>query len=218
MHDTPVVMLHGARQTGISTLMRNLDGAAARYFTLDDPAVFLAIKHEVDAMRMAGLNANVLLLPKLADSLAGRMQINTLWPPSQGELSAHEGQKNCNIVDALFYGDEHDLSMSIAFADRDSLIDRMLAGGYPEAVERVSEKRRNAWFDAYIQTIIQRDIRDLAQIEGLGQLPLLLTTLAHKTSGMLNVADISRTLGIAQTLPSIVAGGIFNYYPTSLGA
>jgi uncharacterized protein len=199
MHDTPVVMLHGARQTGISTLMRNLDGAAARYFTLDDPAVFLAIKHEVDAMRMAGLNANVLLLPKLADSLAGRMQINTLWPPSQGELSAHEGQKNCNIVDALFYGDEQDSSMSIAFT-------------------RVSEKRRNAWFDAYIQTIIQRDIRDLAQIEGLGQLPLLLTTLAHKTSGMLNVADISRTLGIAQTLPSIVAGGIFNYYPTSLGA
>lgn len=64
---------------------------------------------------------------------------------------------------------------------------------------RSGEKRSAAWFDAYLRTIIQRDIRDLAQIDGLVQLPQLLKVLAHKATGTLNSADVSGTRGLPQT-------------------
>ena len=244
--DTPVVLLHGARQTGKSTLMRSLAGADARYFTLDDAAVlsavrqdpagflaanagsllidevqrapelFLAMKHEVDLARMAGHpvngrfllsgSANVLLLPRLADSLAGRMEIHTLWPLSQSEMRVTGGQKPANFIDALFapgpaiiHAGAQRSGLTINTTDRTELITQLLAGGYPEAVARTSEKRRTAWFDAYLQTIVQRDIRDIAQIDGSVQMPQLLTALAHKATGTLNAAEVSRTLGLPQT-------------------
>ena len=254
--DTPVVLLHGARQTGKSTLMRSLAGADARYFTLDDAAVlsavrqdpagflaanagrllidevqrapelFLAMKHEVDLARMAGQptngrpinrlqvngrfllsgSANVLLLPRLADSLAGRMEIHALWPLSQSEMRVTEGQKPANFIDALFapgiaasQAGAKRSGLTFNSTDRTELITQLLAGGYPEAVARSSEKRRTAWFDAYLQTIVQRDIRDIAQIDGSVQMPQLLTALAHKAAGTLNAADVSRTLGLPQT-------------------
>ena len=244
--DTPVVLLHGARQTGKSTLMRSLAGADARYFTLDDAAVlsavrqdpagfleanagrllidevqrapelFLAMKHDVDLARMAGHpvngrfllsgSANVLLLPRLADSLAGRMEIHTLWPLSQSEMRVTGGQKPANFIDALFapgpatgHAGAQQRGLTFSTTDRTELITQLLAGGYPEAVARTSEKRRTAWFDAYLQTIVQRDIRDIAQIDGSVQMPQLLTALAHKATGTLNAADVSRTLGLPQT-------------------
>lgn len=246
MADTPVLLLHGARQTGKSTLMRGLAGADARYVTLDDAAVlsamrtdpagflaanpgrllidevqrapdlFLAIKHEIDLARMAGRpdngrfvlsgSANVLLLPRLADSLAGRMEILTLWPLSQSELRSGSGGKSVNFIDAVFApepaadqvrGKRGDIVLGAA--NRDDLIAQLLAGGYPEAVTRGSEKRRTAWFDAYLHTIVQRDIRDLSRIDGSVQIPQLLRVLAHKATGTLNSADVSRTLGLPQT-------------------
>jgi uncharacterized protein len=244
--DTPVVLLHGARQTGKSTLMRCLADANARYVTLDDAAVlsavrqdpagflaanhgrmlidevqrapelFLAMKHEVDLARMAGQevngrfllsgSANVLLLPKLADSLAGRMEIHTLWPLAQTEMRTQEGQHPANFIDALFApegssnstGAQRD-SFILTTTTRNDLLEQMLVGGYPEAVTRSSEKRRSAWFDAYLQTIVQRDIRDIYQIDGSVQIPQLLNALAHKATGVLNGADVSRTLGLPQT-------------------
>jgi uncharacterized protein len=246
LSDTPVVLLHGARQTGKSTLMRSLSGADARYFTLDDAAVlsavrqdpagflaanpgrllidevqrapelFLAMKHEVDLARMAGQSvngrfllsgsANVLLLPRLADSLAGRMEIHTLWPLAQSEMRLTGNQQPANFIDALFASEgaaDHQgtqrSGMTLGTTERNELLGQLLAGGYPEAVSRTSEKRRTAWFDAYLQTIVQRDIRDIAQIDGSVQIPQLLTALAHKATGVLNAADVSRTLGLPQT-------------------
>jgi uncharacterized protein len=240
MRDTPVLLLHGARQTGKSTLMRSLAKTHSSYVTLDDattlsavqqdpagflmanqgellidevqraPNLFLAIKHEVDSARLAGSkingrfllsgSANVLLLPKLADSLAGRMEIHTLWPLAQSEISIDETRCSANLIDALFCElNSNNFELDFAAVDRGLLINQMVAGGYPEALSRKSDKRRQAWFDAYLQTIIQRDIRDIANIEGLVHLPRLLNTLAHRATGVLNIADVSRTLGIAQT-------------------
>jgi uncharacterized protein len=165
------------------------------------PGLFLAIKYAVDQARIPGRfvlsgSANVLLLPKLADSLAGRMEILTLWPLAQAEI---EGGRH-NLVDALFESKAPWLHNLQGLApDLADLRYRMLAGGYPEALTRSTETRRDAWFAAYLNTILQRDIRDLAQIDGLTQLPQLLSQLAHKATGMLNTADLSRTLGIAQT-------------------
>ena len=59
-----------------------------------------------------------------------------------------------------------------------------------------SEHRRAAWFDDYVTTILQRDVRDLARIEGLAQLPNLLALLAARTSGLINYADVARDVGL----------------------
>src|SRR5690242_6511899 len=151
LSDTPVVVLHGARQTGKSTLVRELvrSRPGSSYVTLDDavalsavrldpagflagfqgnvvidevqraPNLFLAIKAEVDRNRRPGRflltgSANILLIPHLAESLAGRMEIQTLWPFSQGELAGmREG-----FIDAAF--DRKPLRMSDARRDRKS--------------------------------------------------------------------------------------------------
>jgi predicted AAA+ superfamily ATPase len=75
----------------------------------------------------------------------------------------------------------------------------LLQGGYPEAVSRTQADRRAAWFASYVTTILKRDIRDLAQIDGLLELPKLLSLLAARSSTLMNVAEISRAAGIAHT-------------------
>jgi len=75
----------------------------------------------------------------------------------------------------------------------------MMIGGYPEVVARQTQARRQAWFKSYITTILQRDIRDLANIEGLVDLPRLLSLLAARAGGLLNFAEVSRSIGFAQT-------------------
>jgi uncharacterized protein len=169
------------------------------------PELFLAMKYAVDQRRTPGRfilsgSANVMLLPRLADSLAGRMEVLTLWPLAQAELAG----STHNLVDTLFAASDSPAWQRLAslqglVPDLDDLRSRILLGGYPEVITRSSEARRVAWFSAYLQTIVQRDIRDLAQIEGLAQLPQLLSVMAHKATGMLNSADLSRTLGLAQT-------------------
>jgi uncharacterized protein len=117
-----------------------------------------------------------------------------------------EGQHPANFIDALFateVGDKNASEQRDRFIfnapSRGELLEQMLTGGSPEAVTRKSEKRRTAWFDAYLQTIIQRDIRDISQIDGSVQIPQLLSALAHKATSVLNGADVSRTLGLPQT-------------------
>jgi len=228
--DSPVVLLHGARQTGKSTLVQHVTSveSPARYLTFDDPAalaaatsdptgflagvegpvaldevqrvpeLFLAIKADVDRNRTPGRylltgSANVLMLPKLSESLAGRMEILTLWPLSQGEISEHrEG-----FVDARFAGKPVRAGSGKKAAPR--LADRILRGGYPEAHRRASASRRRAWFSSYVSTILQRDVRDLANVEGLSSMPRLLTLLASRVGSLLNHAEISRNLGMPQT-------------------
>lgn len=162
------------------------------------PELFPAIKASVDRNRTAGRflltgSANVLTLPKLAESLAGRMEILTLWPLAQSEIA----EKQTNLTDALFASTFP--ITGLPSVHRDDLVQRLLAGGYPEPLGRPGEQRRRAWFNAYLTTILQRDVRDLANIEGLTDMPRLMTLLAARTASLLNVADISRSIGIANT-------------------
>lgn len=159
----------------------------------------MPIKAFVDRHREAGLflltgSANVLLLPRVADSLAGRMEVLTLRPLSQGEI---EGRSE-TFIDWIC-ADIFELNVSVETEDRATLFQRMLTGGYPEAVRRQTEPRRSAWFTSYINTLVQRDVRDLANIEGLTDLPRLVSTLAARSGGLLNYADISRQGGLPQT-------------------
>ncbi|MCP9441170.1 MAG: ATP-binding protein [Nitrospira sp.] len=226
--DRPVVLLHGARQAGKTTLVRAIaEERGARYVTLDDltmlaaarddaagflagfaeplvldevqraPELLLAIKAAVDRKRTPGRflltgSANVLLLPRLAESLAGRMEIVNLWPFSQGEIEgAVEG-----FIDAVFT-DAPPVPGRSSSSVR--LTDRILRGGYPEAFSIESAERRRAWFDSYVTTILQRDVRDLSRIEGLTELPRLLSLLASRPMAQLNFADLSRGTGLPQT-------------------
>lgn len=230
LSDTPVVLLHGARQTGKSTLAREIARGPhpARYISLDDatslaaatsdpqgfvsgldgavvidevqraPGLFLALKQAVDEDRAPGRflltgSANVLLLPQLAETLVGRMEVLPLWPLSQGEI---EGRRE-GLIDALF-GEEAPFSPSFV-ASPVEVWPRIRRGGYPEALARGTPERRDAWFGAYLTTLLQRDIRDLASIEGLADLPRLLGLVAANAGNLVSFAELSRDAGIAQT-------------------
>ena len=222
--DTPVVLLNGARQTGKSTLARDFAQAhSIPYITLDDvtqlaaassdaqgflagfgdravidevqkvPGLFPAIKMSVDRDRRPGRflltgSANVLLLPQISESLAGRMELITLLPLSQGEL---HGQRE-RFLDGVF-------AESLPVLQPDDAIDlkyAVLAGEYPEVIKRPAGKRRDAWFVAYITALLQRDVRDLANIEGLTDMPRLLSLLAARVGSLLNMSELSRSSGI----------------------
>lgn len=162
------------------------------------PDLLLAIKASVDRKRVPGKflltgSANVLLLPRIADSLAGRMEVLTLWPFSQSEIEERSG----SVIDTLF-------AKRIAVAGEraetaETLMLRMTTGGFPEAVQRSTPQRRGAWFGSYITTILQRDIRDIANIENLTTLPKVLSLLATRTGSLLNVAELSNSTAIPQS-------------------
>ena len=225
--DTPVVLIHGPRQCGKTTLARRVGEARGySYFNFDDdvalaaaksdpigfvddlpdrvildeiqraPGLFTAIKRAVDRHRTPGRfiltgSANVLLLPRLADSLAGRMEIMRLHPLSQSELADRPAQ----FFDRLFAG---------AFKTRTyerlgvGLAERVAAGGYPAALARSTPRRRAAWYRDYIETLVQRDVRDLARIGALDAVPRLLTLAAGQTARLLNVSDLASPFQVSR--------------------
>lgn len=162
------------------------------------PEVLLPIKAAVDRDRRPGSflltgSANVLLLPRLADTLAGRMEVITLRPLSQGELSGSSER----FLNHLFA--TSDPGWESLPTDRADLLQRVSCGGYPEIQTRKAEKRRTAWFSSYLATILSRDMRDLTGIDALNELPRVLKAFASRTSNLLNYADISRDLAIPVT-------------------
>lgn len=199
------VTLSAARSDAAGFLAGLLDGCdESAPLVIDEvqhaPELFPAIKLVVDRARrkkeaVAGRflltgSANVLLLPKLSESLAGRMEVLTLWPLAQAEIEGGKG----GFVDGLF-APAFKPTLPAGEAGP-GLYQRVLHGGYPEALARVSDRRRKAWFDSYITAILQRDVRDLSHIENLTALPRLLQLLAARAGGILNLADVSRAVAL----------------------
>lgn len=188
-----------AARSDPSGFVATLSGPVAIDEVQRAPELFVAIKAVVDRDRKPGRflltgSANVMLLPALADSLAGRMENVQLAPLSCAEQA---GFPKCNRVDWLFDG-----KLAEAFlppCDREHFIDVLLAGGFPEAVLRRTPRRRNAWFDSYLQAVLQRDVRELAHLEQLTEMPNLVQLLAHRSASLLNFAELSRSSGLAQT-------------------
>lgn len=181
-----------------AAFLRGLDGPVVLDEIQRAPDLFVALKAEVDRDRRPGRfiltgSADVLLLPRVSESLAGRMELQVLWPLSQGELeSRREG-----FVDALFAAAPPRLARGTLA--RDELAARLLAGGFPDAVARSSPERRRAWFEAYLTTILQRDVRDLANVERLTQLPRLFALAAARMAALANQAELARALELPQT-------------------
>ena len=162
------------------------------------PELFPAIKSSVDKKRRPGRflltgSANALLLPKLSESLAGRMEILPLWPFSQGEISGRQE----TFIDFCF--GKKIVTATYAGSDWPSLAEKIMGGGYPEPLTRKTPMRRQAWFNAYLTTILERDVRDIANIQGLKDLPRLLRLVATRSAGLLNLAGLSRDAALPQT-------------------
>ena len=217
LSDTPVVLVHGPRQCGKTTLAQTIKGYA--YITFDDdvqlaaaksdpvgfvadlpdkvildevqrvPELFTSLKLAVDRDRRPGRfiltgSANVMLAPKLSDSLAGRMELLRLYPLAQCELA----KSNSKFIETLF---------SRGFKARQfgrlgvELAERIVAGGYPAALARGAARRRRDWYRAYIETLVQRDVRELARISALEAIPRLLQLAAGQTARLLNVSELA---------------------------
>lgn len=225
--DSPVVLIHGPRQCGKTTLAQTVgEQRGYAYVSFDDdatraiaemdpagfvadlpnrvildevqrvPALFTSLKVAVDRKRVAGRfiltgSTNVLLVPKLADSLAGRMDILRLHPLTQTEIA----RRPPHFLDTLF-----EAGFKTRPAERlgSQLADRIVAGGYPAALGRPTGRRRAIWYRTYLDALVQRDVRDLARIGSLHALPRLLALAAAQTARLLNITELGSPFNLSR--------------------
>jgi predicted AAA+ superfamily ATPase len=223
LKDTPAVMVIGPRQCGKTTLARELIHGERPYLTLDNqttrlaaqtdptgmirdldraiidevqlaPDLLRAIKESIDNDRRPGRflltgSANILTLPKISESLAGRMEIVTLLPLSRAEI---RGQRPAFLQSAL----AGQLAKSAEKMIGADLIRAVLTGGYPEMLDRARPDRRSAWARSYIQAIVQRDVREIVDVEKLDHIPRLLQVLAHYSAKLTNFTEMGSAVGL----------------------
>ncbi len=221
--DTRVVLISGPRQSGKTTLATDFAADEIPFFTLDDatvlaaangdpvgflrgldravideiqraPDLLLSIKTEVDRDKTPGRflltgSANLMTVPKVADSLAGRMEVIKLLPLSRSEI---QGTKS-TFLDNAFDGVPPTVENTIL---GDDLIEIVLAGGYPEALARERWGRKQDWYHGYVDAIVQRDVRDIAQIEQLAIMPKLLNMLAEHSGQLVNYSGIGGAINL----------------------
>jgi predicted AAA+ superfamily ATPase len=165
------------------------------------PMLITALKAAVDADPRPGRflitgSANLLRMPAMQDSLAGRAENLDLFGFSQGELSRVRETFIDRVLDGeLFVGHRSALTQQ-------DYLERACAGGYPEALVRPAGRRRTAWFDNYVSRIVGRDAADISGLQRLSDLPRLLRLLAARNATELNQSDVANDIGIpARTLP-----------------
>ncbi|MGV8850319.1 MAG: ATP-binding protein [Propionibacteriaceae bacterium] len=227
LSDTRVVLVEGARQCGKSTAVgqiasargaawRTLDNASLRQAAQFDPVSFvrsdsmlvidevqrapdllLAIKETVDADPRPGRflltgSARVLGLRALPDALPGRMETIELWPLSQGEIDS----TGDHFVEDIFEAGP-ELTVT-AHLTRDDYVERVVRGGFPEAVARQGQ-RRAAFFDNYVADIINRDVALLSEIERVPQMRALVRMLAARSGRLLVPGNLGNELRLPQS-------------------
>ena len=225
--DSPAVLIHGPRQCGKTTLALMVGSSRGyRYVTFDDdvvrnaaeddpagfaaglpdrvildevqraPSLFTALKLEIDRRRVPGRylltgSTHVLLVPNLSDSLAGRLETLRLHPLAQCEMK----QRSSGFLDGLFAG-----GFPIEHTERlgGELPERIVAGGYPAALDRPPGRRRANWYNSHVDALVQRDVRDLASIRRLEILPRLLAAAASQTARMFNASDLAAPFEVSR--------------------
>lgn len=224
LSDTPVVLIVGPRRVGKTTLVRKMGTADRAYVTLDDqtaleaaradpsgfirgfdraiideiqraPDLLLAIKKTVDEDYRPGRflltgSANVLTLPRVADSLAGRMETLRMLPLSRVEIAG----MHSTFLDRLFAGAFEGDKQAIV---GDELVRFVLTGGFPEAIARETERRRQDWARSYLTSVLSRDLRDIAEIEKLTELPKFVRLLAEHSGQLTNYSQLGSSINVS---------------------
>jgi predicted AAA+ superfamily ATPase len=162
------------------------------------PGLWLAIKNIVDRDPRPGRfiltgSARLLALQSLPDALPGRSETIELWPLSQGEIDG----KPDGFVDAAFSADGV-LSVDESQLRRSDYLARIARGGYPTAVQRDVQRRRDRFFSSYLSDIVVRDIKQVADIERAADMRRLITLLAARCGGMINMAKLASELTITE--------------------
>ena len=162
------------------------------------PELFLSLKVQIDERRVPGRfllagSTQVLLVPRLGDSLAGRLRIVRLHPLSRAEIE----QSAPSFLDALF---GHGFPGFAYEGDRlgSRLADLVASGGYPAALALRRPRSRRAWYDDTIETVVSRDIRELGRIASLTALPRLLTESAVRTAQLTNISALASDFAVSR--------------------
>ena len=169
------------------------------------PELFEAIKISVDRRRAPGRflltgSTNVFLVPQLSDSLAGRIQIVPLHPLTQFELTGHSSPSHpdAGFLNALF-GDGFPIFQCERLGGQ--LIQKIVAGGYPAALERPTARRSANWYRDYVEALVQRDARDMTRVRSLDVLPRLLRAAAAHSAQLFNLSSLAAPFELSR--PSI---------------
>ena len=222
--DTPVVLIVGPRRAGKTTLARMMGDAGRIYVTLDDhtvldaarsdptgfirgldratideiqrvPELLLAIKREVDEDYRPGRflltgSANVMTLPRVADSLAGRIETIRMLPLARAEIAGTAP----DFLERLFEGSLQGNREAVV---GDDLVRLALLGGYPEAIGRATERRRQNWARSYLASVLSRDLREVGEIEKLTELPKFVRLLAEHSGRLVNYSKFGSSIDVS---------------------
>jgi predicted AAA+ superfamily ATPase len=158
------------------------------------PELMLAIKKAVDDDYRPGRflltgSANVMTLPRVADSLAGRVETIKLLPLSQSEVHG----RRSTFLDAIF---RSELPKPKNIIVGKSLVELTLTGGFPEAMTRRGGRRRSDWGRSYISSVLTRDLRDIADVERLTELPRFVRLLAEHAGQLVNYSEFGKGIGV----------------------
>ncbi|MCD6190447.1 MAG: ATP-binding protein [Sulfurimonas sp.] len=222
---SPCVLLSGARQVGKSTLCLSLDNeyrvfdnlsqreaattdpigyvaSLPKPITLDEiqkvPEILEGIKIDIDSNRVNGNflltgSANILDMKKAKETLAGRIIEIPMWSLSQKEL--HDKAEE-NIIDILFRKGIDGLeSTDISYKN---ILASVINGGYPEIAKIDSLRGKSLWFNAYISTYVERDIRDVGELRDISAFIRFYNIIAPRSCGLLNKSDLASDAGLSE--------------------
>ena len=175
--------------------------------TLDEvqrePDLLRSVKREIDRHRTAGRflltgSANLLLMRRVSESLAGRASYLTLWPMTRRE---QQGLGRCGLWDELLDTPD-DAWLEVLSGQGDEAEDwRALArrGGFPTpSVHLGSHEERAVWFDGYTRTYLERDLQDLSSISALPDFRRLMRAACLRLGQLVNQAELGRDTALPQ--------------------
>ena len=243
LHISPSVLLAGARQIGKSTLCLTLDreyrvfdNLTQREAAKHDPEGYIAslpkpiiideiqkvpevlegIKLDIDRHRVNGHflltgSANVLDMKRAKETLAGRIIEIPMYPLSQKEI---HHKPDDNIIDLLFT--EGVEGVRPANKSYTEILEAILKGGYPEILKIETPRGRSLWFNAYISTYVERDIRDVGELRDISSFIRFYNIIAPRSCGLLNKSDLANESNLSEATASNYLSMLEMIYQISL--
>jgi predicted AAA+ superfamily ATPase len=183
-------------RTDPSGLLRGLPAEVTFDEIQQAPMLLRAIKLSVDRDRRPGRflltgSANLLLLPQIPDSLAGRMEVIFLHPLTEAEKNGSPGAFLSDWMEGKLVSQLRTTKQSVV----EGVAERVTGGGYPEPLTRKPE-RAARWHRNYVSSILERDVADVARIRDVRELSRLLDIMGHRTAELLNVSNLSQEIGM----------------------